>query len=94
MWIISSYEARKAVDNDTAKKHLGVPKLKMQFKYQNSNVIVTPAGETGSPEQVHVLVGKPVFCSRVNRVAQLEIFAWLSWSQPARLVMCDMDPSS
>lgn len=82
------------MDNDAAKKHSEVPKLKMQFKYQNSNAIVMPAGETGSPELVHVLLGKPVSCGMVNSVAQLEILAWPSWSQPARLVMCEMDPSS
>lgn len=94
MWIISLYEAWKDVDNDAAKMHSEVPKLKMLFKCQNSNVIVTPAGETGSPEQVQVLLGKPIFCSMVKSVAQLEILAWPSWSQPARLVMCEMDPSS
>lgn len=68
--------------NDAAKKHSEVPKLKMQFKYKNSSLIVTPAGETSSPEQVHVLLGKPVFCSMVNSVAELEILTWSSWSQP------------
>lgn len=60
----------------------------------NSSVTVTPAGETGSPEQVHVLLGKPVFCTMANSFAHLEILTWPSWSQPARLVMCEMDPSS
>lgn len=68
MWIISLYEVWKDVDNDAAKMHFEVPKLKMQFKCQNSSVIVTPAGETGSSEQVHVLLGKPIFCSMVKSV--------------------------
>lgn len=73
------------MDNDAAKKRSEVPKLKMQFQYQKSGVIVTPAGETGSAEQVHVLLGKPVLCGMVNSVAQLEILTWPSWRQPARL---------
>lgn len=73
------------MDNDAAKKRSEVPKLKMQFQYQKSGVIVTSAGETGSAEQVHVLLGKPVLCGMVNSVAQLEILTWPSWRQPARL---------
>lgn len=81
------------MDNDAAKKCSEVPKLKMQFKYQESGVIVTPAGETGSAQQVHVLLGKLIFCGMMNSVAKLEILTWPSWGQPAKLGMCEMDPS-